>query len=63
MTNKGIIIATIIGSGAYLIGKFFSAKAAEKRTVKMSESVDGLYDKLFTWCDKYMSALGVDMTK
>lgn len=63
MTNKGIITATIIGSGAYLAGKFLSAKAAEKRTKEMSSSIDGLYDKLFTWCDKYMSALGVDMTK
>lgn len=63
MTNKGIITATIIGSSAYLAGKIFSAKAAEKRTATMGESVNRLYDKLFTWCDKYMSALGVDMTK
>lgn len=61
MTNKGLIVATVIGSGAYLTGKLIGAKATEKNTEKMRDSIDGLYDKLFKWCDKYMTALGVDM--
>lgn len=62
MNNKGLITATIIGGCFYLGGKVISIKAANNRTKEMATSLNGLYDKMLTWCDKYMTKLGIDMT-
>ena len=63
MTNKGLIVATVIGSSAYLAGKLIGAKAAEKSATKTRESIEAVYDKCIGWANKYLDKLGMMMSE
>lgn len=53
MTNKGIIVSSLIIAGGYITGKIIGASSANKRTEKLAEGYKGAIDKVMTWCDKY----------
>ena len=53
MTNKGIVLSSVILAGGYITGKIIGASSANKRTEKLAEGYKEAVDKVMTWCDKY----------